>query len=181
MVLPPAAAALDAMSELRAGAATRASSAATAIQASGSVSLASLPLAPIISLRSDAVPLEKRSANVAVAARRIAAGRVLQFGYEDTWRWRMGGGPNALRDHREWWTSLISSVVYAPRIQRAEKIATGSSAPVADLVNAIGPAIPEEGVANTGQNRSHWMTWLFALMSVALIGEIASRRLRGAR
>ena len=181
LVLAPAAAALDAMSELRAGAATRVSSTATAIQASGSVSLGSLPLAPIMSLRSDAVPLEKRSANVAVAARRLAAGRVLQFGYEDTWRWRMGGGPNALRDHRTWWTSLISSVAYAPRIQRSAAISTGTSAPVADLVGAIGPAVPDQAVANRGPNRSHWMTWLFAIMSLALIGEIASRRLRGAR
>jgi hypothetical protein len=181
LVLAPAAAALDALSDLRAGVATRATSSATAIQASGSVNLASLPLAPITSLRGDAVPLEKRSANVAVAARRIGAGRVLQFGYEDTWRWRMGGGPSAVRDHRTWWTSLVSSVAYAPRIQRSNVISAGSSAPVADLVNAIGPAVPDQTVANRGQNRSHWMTWLFAIMSLALIGEIASRRLRGAR
>ena len=106
VVLSPQAAALDALAPLRAGAVGGAASEARAIQASGSVNLATLALAPITSLRSDAIPLEKRGGAVAIAARRIGAGRALQFGYEDTWRWRMGGSEGAVRDHRVWWTGL---------------------------------------------------------------------------
>jgi hypothetical protein len=181
LVLTPAAASLDAMSTLRAGAPTRAAPTSSAVQAAGSVSLASIPFAPINSLRGDAISLEKRGGGNAIAARRVVAGRVLQIGYEDTWRWRMGGGANALNDHRAWWTSLVSSVAYAPRTSSYVETAADRSAPLAALVASIGPAVPEEAVADAGRNRSHWMVWLFGLMSVALIGEIASRRLRGAR
>ncbi|MEO7683865.1 MAG: hypothetical protein ABIU86_07990, partial [Gemmatimonadaceae bacterium] len=110
VVISPAAASLDAMSPLRSGSPGRPSSESGVIQASGSVSLATLPFGPITQLRSDAVPLERRSSAVAISARRVLAGRALQIGYDETWRWRMGGGANALRDHRSWWTGLVSSV-----------------------------------------------------------------------
>jgi hypothetical protein len=181
LVLTPAAASLDAMSTLRAGVPTRAASASSAVQAAGSVSLASIPFAPITSLRGDAVTLEKRASGNAIAARRVVAGRVLQIGYEDTWRWRMGGGPNALRDHRAWWTGLVSSVAYATRTSSFVETSGDRTAPLAALVGSIGPAIPEEAVADTDRNQSHWLVWLFGLMSLALVGEVASRRLRGAR
>ena len=180
-MLTPAAASLDAMSLLRVGAPTRATSATAAAQAAGSVSLASIPFAPISTLRGDAILLEKKASSSAIAARRFIAGRVLQIGYEDTWRWRMGGGANALRDHRAWWTSLVSSVAYAPRTSSLVETSADRSAPLAALVASVGPAVPEEAVADAGRNQSHWLVWLFGLMSFALLGEIASRRLRGAR
>jgi len=181
VVLSPQAAALDALTSLRAGAVGGAPSEARAIQASGSVNLATLALAPITSLRSDAIPLDKRGGAVAIAARRIGAGRALQFGYEDTWRWRMGGSEGAVRDHRVWWTGLVSSVAYAPRTPRAVAATQVDEAPLAQLVAAIGPGSPSAAMANTASNPSHWTAWLFLLLSLGVIVEIASRRLRGAR
>jgi hypothetical protein len=181
LVLTPGGASIDAMSTLRAGAPTRAATASAAVQAAGSVTLASVPFAPISSQRGDAITLEKRGANNAIAARRVIAGRVLQIGYEDTWRWRMGGAANAVREHRSWWTGLVSRVAYAPRTSSFVETAAEQSAPLAALVSAIGPPVSGEAVADTGRNQSHWLGWLFGLMSLALIGEIASRRLRGAR
>ena len=46
---------------------------------------------PVTSLAGDAVALESRDNAVTVAARRVDAGRVVQSGYDETWRWRMAG------------------------------------------------------------------------------------------
>jgi hypothetical protein len=154
---------------------------ARAIQASGGVNRATLALVPIVSLRSDAVPLEKRGAAVAIAARRIAAGRALQIGYADTWRWRMGGSEGAARDHRLWWTGLVSSVAYAPRVPRTLGATSVDEAPMASFVAAVGPRVEESNVAHLATSKSHWTVWLFALLAIALVTEIASRRLRGIR
>src|SRR5215218_3175135 len=43
----------------------------------------------VTSLASDGVALESRASAVTVAARRVTAGRVVQTGYDETWRWRM--------------------------------------------------------------------------------------------
>jgi hypothetical protein len=180
VVLAPQAASLDAMAPLRAGAAGRATSESRASQASGSVSLATLALAPITSLRADAVPFEKRAGVTAIAARRINAGRVLQVGYEDTWRWRMGGGEAAVRDHRLWWTSLVSSVAYAQRVPTVDAPASTDEAPTISLVAAIGPSTSASGMLNLPGNRSDLVAWLFVLLALGLVGEVASRRLRGA-
>jgi len=180
VVLAPQAAALDAIAPLRAGAAGRATSESRASQASGSLSLATLALAPITSLKSDAVPVEKRAGVTAIAARRINAGRVLQFGYEDTWRWRMSGGEGAVRDHGIWWTSLVSSVAYAQRVPRTIAKASTDAAPTIGLVAAIGPATSASGLLNLLGKRSGWMVWLIVLLALGLVGEVASRRLRGA-
>ena len=180
VVLAPPAAAADAMSSLRIGTVGQPPSDARAIQASGAVNLATLSLAPMTSLRNDAVPLEKRGSSVAVAARRMGAGRILQIGYEDTWRWRMGGSDGAIRDHRMWWNGLLSSVAYAPRVPRTVDTPQ-DEAPTASLVASIGPRSEENVSANLGTSRSHWMVWLFILLATGLISEIASRRMRGAR
>jgi hypothetical protein len=180
VVLAPQAASLNEMAPLRAGAVGRSTSEARAIQAAGSVSLATLALAPITSLRSDAVSLERRAGAVAVAARRIGSGRSLQLGYEDTWRWRMGGGDGAIRDHRVWWTGLVSSVAYAPRVPRATVDTGGDEAPMIGLVAAIGPGAPTGVIANLSATTSDWIAWLFVLLALGLIGEVGSRRLRGA-
>lgn len=181
VVLSPQAAKIDALAPVRAGAVGSAGSEARAIQASGSVNLATLALAPITSLRSDAIPLEKRGAAVAIAARRIGAGRALQFGFEDTWRWRMGGIDGAVRDHRVWWTGLVSSVAYAPRVPRAVAATGVDEAPMASLVAAIGPPVHESSVANLSKSSRQWIVWVFVLLSLALTAEVASRRLRGAQ
>ena len=179
VVLAPQAASLDAMAPLRAGAVGRATSGTPAIQSGGSVTLATLSFAPITSLESNAVPLEERAGAVAIAARRIDAGRALQVGYEDTWRWRMGGGEGAVRDHRVWWTGLVSNVAYAPRVPRAATSAPTDEAPMVGLVAAIGPSVPTRAMSSLGGNPSDWTTWLFVLLALGLVGEVASRRLRG--
>ncbi len=136
-----------------------------------------LGLLPISALRPGAVPLEMRDRDVAVAARRAGPGRVVQSGYLDTWRWRMGSasGEGA---HRDWWAGLVSAVAYAPAAGRPAGLGS-DNAPAAALVNALGPmtanpAGPHES-AGPGDR-----TWLFALIVVALLAEWASRRLRGA-
>ena len=181
VVMAPAAATLDAMSSLRTGSVGQAIPMARGILASSTVSLATLPLSPITGLRRDGVALDKRGGAVSVAAHRVGAGRALQLGFLDTWRWRMGGGESSLRDHRVWWTGLVSGVGYARRIPVAKTSYSGDDAPVAHLVSAIGPRSLAPGVANERVNPTHWMTWLSIFFAVALIAEVASRRLRGAR
>jgi hypothetical protein len=179
VVIAPGAAALVAISAMRAGAPGTALPVTRDVLASSS--LANLALSPIAGLKNDAVPLEKRAGTVAVAARRVGAGRALQLGYEDTWRWRMGGGETSVRDHRVWWTGLVSSVAYARRTSPSGRVFASDDAPVARLVAAIGPRTAGPGVAKNAVNPTHWLVWLFILLSFALIAEVASRRLRGAR
>ena len=180
VLLTPQAATLDAMTPLRVGAVGRATAVARGVQTGGSVTLTTLALAPITSLRSDAVPLERQAGTVAIAARRVGAGRVLQLGYEDSWRWRMGGGDGAVRDHRVWWTGLVSSVAYAPRVARDAAATPVDEAPMVGLVAAIGPGMTTGSNATLSGQSSDWMIWMFALLTLGLLGDVASRRLRGA-
>jgi hypothetical protein len=154
VVFAPQAASLDAMAPLRSG--------------------------PFTSLRSDGVPLKQRAGAVPIAARRIGAGRALQLGYEDTWRWRMGGGDGAVRGHREWWTGLVSSVAHTPLVARSATTISTDEAPMIGLVAAIGRATPAAAIAHGSGSQSYWMAWLFLVLALALVGEVASRRMRGA-
>jgi hypothetical protein len=178
VVLAPQAASLDAMAPLRAGDVGRALQGGLAIQTGGSVRLSALALAPITSLRSDAIPLEKRAGAVSIAARRIGAGRALQLGYTDSWRWRMGGGEEAVRGHGAWWTGLVSSVASAPRNPRATGTISTDAAPMIGLVAAIGPGT-SAALSNPSGRPADRMAWLFVLLALGLTGEVASRRLRG--
>jgi hypothetical protein len=180
VILGPDAASLDAMAPLRSGAVGRSTPATRGVRSDREISLATIPLAPITSLRRDATPLEKLGAAVAIAAERIGAGRVLQLGYEDTWRWRMSGGEGAVRDHRLWWTRLVSNVAYAPRIARATSTMPIDEAPILGLVANIGSATQPEARAGLPGNRSDPMVWLLVFLTVAFVGEVASRRMRGA-
>jgi hypothetical protein len=180
VILGPGAASLDAVAPLRAGAVGRSTSETRGVQSSGAISLATLPLVPITSLRSDATPFEKRGAAIAIAAERVGAGRVLQLGYEDTWRWRMSGGDGAVRDHRLWWTRLVSSVAYAPRIPRTTLTTPTDEAPMIGLVASIGPSTLSGAMPHRSGELPDWMVWLFVLLAAGIIGEVASRRLRGA-
>ena len=179
VVLAPPAASLGAMGPLRAGSIGRPTSEARAIRAGGSVSLATLAITPVTSLRSDALPLEKRAGSVTIAARRIGAGRALQLGYDETWRWRMSGGEGAVRDHRAWWTGLVSRVAYPPRVAIGTTATSTDDAPMIGLFAAIGPGTPASAMSNLSGKRSDLMAWLFVLLALGLMGEVASRRLRG--
>lgn len=148
------------------------------------------PLAP------DVVLLERSGDLSSVAARRFGLGRVVALGFEDTWRWRMQGTGDALRQHREWWSELVGSVA-RPMVTGASPISLPQGAspkgaapratnhgleesPLAATVAAFGP--PSDATtaldAATGQRNG---AWLFGLMIVALLAEWSSRRLRGAR
>ncbi len=135
-----------------------------------------LALTPI-ALEDDAVALEARAAAVAVAARRVEHGRVIAVGYADTWRWRLGGGENAVANHREWWASLVARVAHAHRTSVARPAET-EEAPLAHLVEELGPS--SGGASRTGTGFHPPPGWLYTLFVMALIFEWASRRLRGA-
>jgi hypothetical protein len=178
-VLAPQAASLDAMVPLRAGAAGRASAERSAIRAGGVVNLATLPLVPITSLQSDAVAVEKRKGAVAIGARRVGLGRVVQLGYEETWRWRMTGGDAAVRDHRTWWTGLVSRAAFARRVPLATPPTASDEAPMTQLVTAIGIGTAAGVVSSVSGKGADGMAWLFVVLALSLIAEVASRRLRG--
>ena len=136
----------------------------------------SLALTPI-SLASDALALESRDASVAVAARRVDNGRVTVVGYGDSWRWRMGGGDDALQAHRDWWSGLVAGVAHRTSTRLAT---TGvlDEAPVASLVATLGPEVevPQSAVRASEVPRS----WLVAAVAAFLHLPWLSRRLRGA-
>jgi hypothetical protein len=180
VILGPGAASLDAMAPLRAGAVGRSTSETPGTQSARAIGFATLPLAPITSLRSDATPFEKRGAAVAIAAQRVGAGRVLQLGYEDTWRWRMSGSDGAVRDHRLWWTRLVSNVAYASRVPRTTATVSTDEAPMIGLVAAIGAGRSPGTMKNLASQSPDWIVWLFGFLALGLVGEVASRRQRGA-
>jgi hypothetical protein len=130
----------------------------------------------VSSLRDDGVVLARQPAGVAVAGRRVGAGRVVEVGYDDSWRWRMAGAPGSEAAHREWWSRLVEAVAYAPSAPAAGGGA--SSAPVAELVNQLGPARELPG-GSVGQPIDPRIL-IFVIM-ILLLAEWASRRLRGRR
>ena len=129
--------------------------------------------------RSDAIVLEAHNGRAAAAARRVDAGRVVQLGYEETWRWRLAGGTQALEAHRTWWSALVSSVAYRAPVP-VPRDGADDGAPLANLVHVLGPPSPAAQVAPM---RAPWAlspVLLFALVSALLVAELASRRMRGA-
>ncbi len=144
-----------------------------------------LPLRPV-ALRTDAVSLERRGASVAVAARRVGAGRVVQLGYDETWRWRMAGADGAPGEHRAWWSGLVAAAAYAPATDTAADDGERAldDAPVARLIAALGPPsrhVTEAASDGGGERGNGAPAWIFPLVALLLLVEWASRRLRGAR
>lgn len=143
-----------------------------------------LPLQPLETLRADAVRLGARAGKVTLAARREGAGRVLQVGFNETWRWRMQGGDDAVATHRLWWSRLVASVAYAAATSNAVGAAVtsdGSSAegaPLARIYDAFGPASAPSVVLTSSRGLP---AWLLPLICMLLLAEWASRRLRGVR
>lgn len=143
-----------------------------------------LPLQTLEPLRSDAVRLGARAGKLALAARREGAGRVLQVGYTETWRWRMQGGDDAMVAHRLWWSRLVASIAYAD-VRRDESSSamntdgnSAEGAPLARIYDAFGPpSTPSTGATTSGGLPA----WLFPLICMLLLAEWASRRFRGVR
>lgn len=137
-----------------------------------------LTLVPVVSLAPKATALKWRGESVALAARRVDAGRVIQNGYVNSWRWRMAGGEDAPDLHRAWLAGLVARVAYTgrSRVQAPET----DPAPVAALIDRLGPAVPEleEGQAGTREAR---LPWIFAALCTVLLLEWLSRRMRGVK
>jgi hypothetical protein len=148
------------------------------IQPSDTMRLGSTGFYPVTSLNAGGVPLDRRSDGVVLAARRVGAGRVLQVGYDDSWRWRMAGAPGSERAHREWWSRLVASVAYVPASLPAIN-GVESSAPLAHMVGRLGPAQTLSDVSSDRPPVDRRL--LLALIITLLIIEWGSRRLRGLR
>jgi hypothetical protein len=145
------------------------------------VTLANIALSPLRELRSDAIVIERRGDAVAIAARRHFAGRVIQIGYPESWRWRMGGDERGMEDHRSWWSGLVSAAAYAPRVSLPVSRTDGNDAPFAALVSALGPALPSGAITRPLETPSNSTAWLAILFAFSILAEIASRRLRGTK
>jgi hypothetical protein len=135
-----------------------------------------LAMAPIRTLRPDALVLERRGDLPALAARRIGPGRVVQTAYLDSWRWRMAGkAESAPAAHREWLARLVAGVAYTGRYPLQAPAA--DVAPLATLVGRLGPAAAAAGRGSSAIPPA----WIFGLIIVGLVLEWASRRLRGVK
>lgn len=178
LVLAPAAARVPAFSALAPATAGTPSPGNAGVLASADPRRG-LPFGALRRPRADAVTLETRGDEVAVAARRVGRGRVVQHGYEESWPWRMAGGDAAPAAHRRWWSGLVSAAAYTPTVPRTEPAL--DDAPLARLVSTLGPpvAMSRDAAAPARSGGAPW--WLFAGAAVALLLEWASRRLRGAR
>ena len=135
------------------------------------------PVYPLVDVRADAVRLSTRGSSITSAARREGAGRVLQVGFDETWRWRMQGGADAIATHRAWWSRVVASVAAThrapspkptrPKARRWRAWSTRSAAVRRSLPDRIGARpVPR---------------WLFPALLLTLLAEWGSRRWRGAR
>lgn len=127
----------------------------------------------------DAVVLERRGAQVAAAARRVGAGRVVQLGYDDTWRWRFTGDDAAPEAHRDYWNTVVAAAAYRPADPAASPAAAADPAPLASTVFALGAPIADADAA-TPPARRPLAAVAFAVLLTTLLIEWASRRRRGA-
>jgi hypothetical protein len=126
-----------------------------------------------LELRGDAVALARVEGDVTIAARRERLGRVVQIGFEDTWRWRMLGD-DGVRQHRAWWNQLVSSVAVASTEDRLE---TPDAAPFAQTVAALGA--PASIVRGVGRARASLWPLLLSILVLSMFGEWTSRRIAG--
>jgi len=141
---------------------------------------ADLPLRALTATTSDAVILERRPAGVAVVVRRAGAGRVAAIGYDETWRWRMEGGPSGAAAHRAWWSRMTGAVSPARAAGVGAALSSGGdAAPRAALIDALGPST--EAAAQAPQSTPARLPLVLLLViAAALLAETASRRFRGA-
>ncbi len=134
-----------------------------------------------VALAPSGIALERRAGGVAVASRRVGSGRVIAVGYDDSWRWRMAGGPGSdaraprVVDSRGGIGSVRAGT--SPR-HHAQRLAVAASAPLAYLVERAGVAQPAP------RRPAGWSVdrqLLLMLMMILLLIEWGSRRLRGLR
>ena len=145
-----------------------------AVRPTDTIGLGATGFYPVRALQPNATALARRDGSIAIAARRLGAGRVVQVGYDDTWRWRMAGGAGSEAAHREWWSRVVGSVAYVPSGARAA--ASRGGAPLAHLVERVGSA-RSAAPATGGRNLDPRI--LMAIVMTLLCMEWGSRRLRG--
>lgn len=136
-----------------------------------------LPLFALSAIASDASLLEDREGTPAIVARRVEAGRVMQVGYAETWRWRMQGEGRSVEEHRLYWSRLAGLVARGEARPAALLADARDAAPLAALVHAIGP--PSEADASAVASGPTFPTWLGPIILLALLAEWGSRRRRG--
>lgn len=147
-----------------------------------------LPLFALGLLAADASVLDSRQGTPTIVARRVEAGRVMQVGYADTWRWRMEGEGRSVEAHRAFWSRLAGLVARGqPREVGPDSGGKGrvdertdqhDPAPLAALVHAIGPERP--AAALSAAAGPQFPRWLGPLILLALLAEWGLRRRRGA-
>ncbi|MGZ8412574.1 MAG: hypothetical protein ACXW05_07560 [Gemmatirosa sp.] len=144
--------------------------------------------------RADAVPLAWRPLAgrraLTAVARRVGAGRVVQLAEEETWRRRLAGSnPDA---HRAWWSRAVAGVAYAPSMPAVvTSIASPldpparEPAPLVATIASLGAPSVDDTASNgerptaPGPRRLPDAALVGGAM-LALLAEVASRRLRGA-
>ena len=138
--------------------------------------LLALPLSVLGQSRTDAVLLDRHDGRLSAAARREGAGRVLQAGFAETWRWRMEGDPGGAAAHRAYWSGLVGR---ASATRELSSLGEGSAdgAPLAATIAALGPSTSD--ARGTRPVVSPLPLWLGALILALLTAEWASRRTRG--
>jgi hypothetical protein len=152
---------------------------------SGATPRDGLVLHPVGALGAEVVVFERSDRPdrpVALAARRLGAGRVVQAGWRDLWEWRLLGDDGSVAAHREWWATQVARATGA-RFAGPEPPSwfAGDAAPLADLVARLGPAAPAvPGTIRRAAPALPWPGWL-ALASAALVAEWWLRRTRGRR
>lgn len=146
-----------------------------------------LPLHVLGTRRADAVLVEAREGLPAIVARRVGAGRIVQMGYDDTWRWRMEGEGRAVEEHRTFWSRTVGLAAAATSYPRRPLIdgvpvprdfTLDDPAPRAALIHALGPPA-SDGPAESRVPRE-LPRWLGLVILTLLLAEWASRRGRGA-
>ena len=172
---------LEAFAQLRPATPGRVNAPASLTSENQLTTLRSLSVVPAASIKPGAVVLERRGGTTVLAARRHVAGRVLHQGYLETWRWRMSGGDESVNEHRAWWTHAAASVAYAPAVAASTRNASRDDAPLASLVADLGPPSSISGPSLVSTAAAVPLWWLFIALAGCLLGEWASRRLRGAR
>ena len=134
-----------------------------------------------LALASDAVPLEARDGRVIAAARRVGAGRVVQLGYDETWRWRLAGSGDAPAAHRDYWSHggrRLPRIVRRRRL-RTHRCASGDAAPLASLYADLGAPSAAPRRRSTSAPGLRW--WMFALLALLLLGRMGVAAARGVR